>query len=72
MAGLPDGEPENAGAKNRQQFKMAFNPRLERLVPVYVNRLRPVSHAILFRARQAYRNSRIKTFVGPVLRRRTV
>jgi lipid II:glycine glycyltransferase (peptidoglycan interpeptide bridge formation enzyme) len=72
MAGLPDGEPENAGAKNRQQFKMAFNPRLERLVPVYVKSLRPVSHAILFRARQAYRNSRIKTFVGPVLRRRTV
>jgi lipid II:glycine glycyltransferase (peptidoglycan interpeptide bridge formation enzyme) len=72
MAGLPDGEPENAGAKNRQQFKMAFNPRLERLVPVFVKSLRPVSHAILFRARQAYRNSRIKTFVGPVLRRRTV
>lgn len=71
MAGLTDGETEDAGARNRQQFKMAFNPDIARLVPTHVKSLKPVSHAVLFRARQAYRNSRVKTYVGPMLRRRT-
>jgi lipid II:glycine glycyltransferase (peptidoglycan interpeptide bridge formation enzyme) len=71
MAGLPDGETEDAGARNREQFKMAFNPRLERLVPTHVKSLKPVSHAILFRARQAYRSSQLKSYIGPALRRRS-
>jgi hypothetical protein len=68
---LPDGETEDAGARNREQFKMAFNPRLERLVPTHVKSLKPVSHAILFRARQAYRSSQLKSYIGPALRRRS-
>ena len=71
MAGLTDGDTGDDGAKNRQQFKTAFNPRFERLVPTHVKSLRPISHAILFRARQAYRSSRVRTYAGPILRRRS-
>ena len=72
VAGLPD--PESNGEvsedeRNRAFFKMTFNPRSVRLVPVHVVALRPVSHALLFRARQWYRRSPVRRVVGPLLAR---
>jgi lipid II:glycine glycyltransferase (peptidoglycan interpeptide bridge formation enzyme) len=54
LAGLAaDGEETG-----RDQFKQAFAPEREELLPAHVAALRPLRHAIFFRARQAYRSWR--------------
>lgn len=56
LAGLsPDGE-----ASGRDQFKQAFAPAREELLPAHVAALRPLRHAIFFTARQLYRARRRK------------
>ena len=54
LAGLsPDDE-----ASGRDQFKQAFAPVREELLPAQVAALRPLRHAIFFTARQLYRARR--------------
>jgi lipid II:glycine glycyltransferase (peptidoglycan interpeptide bridge formation enzyme) len=54
LAGLsPDDE-----ATGRDQFKQAFAPVREELLPAHVAALRPLRHAIFFTARQIYRARR--------------
>jgi lipid II:glycine glycyltransferase (peptidoglycan interpeptide bridge formation enzyme) len=54
LAGLsPDEE-----ATGRDQFKQAFAPVREELVPAHVAALRPLRHAIFFTVRQIYRARR--------------
>ncbi|WP_264212635.1 lipid II:glycine glycyltransferase FemX [Leisingera thetidis] len=48
-------EADPAGARNRAQFKSAFNPGIVPLVPAYVLPLRQPGHAVLFNLRRAYR-----------------
>ena len=45
-------------ATGRDQFKQAFAPVREELLPAYVKALRPLRHAIFFTARQLYRARR--------------
>ena len=54
LAGL---SPEE-GASGRDQFKQAFAPVREDLLPAHVAALRPLRHAIFFTARQLYRARR--------------
>ncbi|WP_192361885.1 lipid II:glycine glycyltransferase FemX [Mesorhizobium mediterraneum] len=63
MAGMPDPRRvEQAGLgkveANRSQFKFAFSPQLVELTPMTAFAVRPLAHAILFSARQAYRQRR--------------
>jgi lipid II:glycine glycyltransferase (peptidoglycan interpeptide bridge formation enzyme) len=70
LAGLPDGKSSDGKEAGREQFKLAFDPQLVQLVRMHVKPLRPVSHAILFRARQAYRQSSLRRYLTPLLRAR--
>lgn len=54
LAGLSDDDGDD-GAAGRDQFKTAFAPRVEQLVPAHVAALRPLRHALFFEARQIYR-----------------
>jgi lipid II:glycine glycyltransferase (peptidoglycan interpeptide bridge formation enzyme) len=54
LAGL-SGDEEATG---RDQFKQAFAPVREELLPAHVAALRPLRHAIFFTARQLYRARR--------------
>lgn len=56
LAGLSPDE-ETSG---RDQFKQAFAPVREDLLPAHVTALRPLRHAIFFTARQTYRARRKK------------
>ena len=69
LAGVPFEDDEDAGKQKRQFFKAAFNPRVAHLVPIHAAVLRPLSHAFLFRARQAYRRSSLRHHLTPLLRR---
>jgi len=51
LAGLSADGAENG----RDQFKHAFAPEREELLPAHVTALRPLRHAIFFTARQGYR-----------------
>jgi len=69
LAGLsPDGS-EDEGQKNRDFFKLSFNPRRVTLVPTHVAALRPMQHALFYKARQAYRRSQLRRYVTPLLKR---
>lgn len=65
LAGMPVDEPHDAGEASRAQFKSAFAPTRRILPPMQVAALRPLSHLVLFGARQAYRDLR-----GRIARRR--
>lgn len=69
LAGVPFEGDEDEGKQKRQFFKAAFNPRVAHLVPIHAAVLRPLSHAFLFRARQAYRRSSLRHHLTPLLRR---
>ena len=58
LAGLPDGEPRDAGEAGRLQFKNAFAPHRRIMPPMQMLILQPVQHALLFGAREAYRRLR--------------
>jgi len=63
MAGAPPGggsgaAAADAGARNRDQFKSAFNPDVTPLVPAHVLPLRQPDHAVLFGLRQKARSLR--------------
>jgi len=69
LAGLsPDGS-EDEGQKNRDFFKLSFNPRRVPLVPTHVAALQPARHALFYKARQAYRRSRLRRYITPLLKR---
>jgi hypothetical protein len=51
-------DPRDRGEANREQFKQAFAPSVEDLVPAHVAALDPVRHTIFFNVRQAYRRFR--------------
>lgn len=70
LAGMPDDEEIEDDERRRQVFKLAFNPRIVKLVPTYFAVLRPFDHALFFSARQWYRRSSIRRFIGPLLRRK--
>jgi lipid II:glycine glycyltransferase (peptidoglycan interpeptide bridge formation enzyme) len=71
LAGLPD-DPNyvKEDERRREQFKLAFNPRIVKLVPIYCAALRPLDHAVLFTTRQWYRGSAISRLIGPRLSRK--
>ncbi|MEX0303589.1 MAG: lipid II:glycine glycyltransferase FemX [Leisingera sp.] len=58
MAGVPQEANTNAAARNRDQFKSAFNPEVTPLVPAHVLPLRQPDHALLFGLRQKARSLR--------------
>jgi lipid II:glycine glycyltransferase (peptidoglycan interpeptide bridge formation enzyme) len=69
LAGMADGEVTDSGEANRMQFKSAFDPEPVKLVRIHSRGIMPVSHAILFRARQAYRRSGLRRHLAPFLQR---
>jgi hypothetical protein len=69
LAGMPDGEPADQAEANRMQFKLAFSPTRVPLVRMHARAIMPITHAVLFRARQAYRRSTLRRYVAPLLRR---
>ncbi len=58
LAGLPDGEPSDAGEAGRLQFKAGFSPHRRQMPPMQVAALDPLRHAMLLGARRAYRSVR--------------
>lgn len=58
LAGLPDGEPRDAGEAGRVQFKTAFAPHRRIMPPMQMLVLQPIQHTLLFSARAAYRRLR--------------
>lgn len=56
LAGMPVGDPD-ASEAGRVQFKSAFAPTRRIMPPMQVAALKPVRHAIFFRARQFYRGT---------------
>jgi lipid II:glycine glycyltransferase (peptidoglycan interpeptide bridge formation enzyme) len=52
------GLSEEGEATGRDQFKQAFAPEREELLPAYVAALRPLRHALFFNLRQLYRARR--------------
>jgi lipid II:glycine glycyltransferase (peptidoglycan interpeptide bridge formation enzyme) len=69
LAGMPDDEGIEEDERRRQVFKLAFNPKIVKLVPTYFAVLRPIDHALFFRARQWYRRSSLRRLVAPLLKR---
>jgi hypothetical protein len=67
LAGMSEGESGDGGEASRDQFKGAFAPRLDRLVPAHVAPLRPLRHFVFFNGRQIYRSARrsIRSFRSP-------
>lgn len=55
LAGVPLADPHDAGEANRARFKASFAPSKRILLPMQVAAVKPVSHAVLFSAREAYR-----------------
>jgi lipid II:glycine glycyltransferase (peptidoglycan interpeptide bridge formation enzyme) len=55
LAGIPLAEPRDEGEANRARFKASFAPHKRILLPMQVAAVKPVSHAVLFSAREAYR-----------------
>ena len=70
IGGLSERVTREGKYEGRDLFKMAFKPRVVRLVPTYAAPLRPVGHAVLFRGRQWYRRSSFVRCLGPLLNRR--
>jgi hypothetical protein len=58
LAGLPAGEPRDAGEAGRLQFKTAFAPHPRIMPPLQMLVLQPLQHTLLFSARAAYRRLR--------------
>lgn len=58
LAGLPDGEPSDAGEAGRLQFKAGFAPHRRQMPPMQIAALDPLRHAMLLGARRAYRTVR--------------
>jgi len=58
LAGLPEGEPRDAGEAGRVQFKTAFAPHRRIMLPMQQLVLQPVQHTLLLGAREAYRRLR--------------
>lgn len=69
FAGLTNDGDTNEQFLKTHFFKMAFNPRVVRLVPIHAAALRPLSHTVLFPIRQAYRRSPVRQYLGPLLKR---
>lgn len=69
LAGMPLGDALDAGEASRMQFKTAFAPTRRVMPPMHVAALKPVSHALLFGARQIYRASRDRWGQGARARR---
>ena len=55
LAGVPLADPQDGGEANRARFKASFAPHKRILLPMQVAAVKPVSHAVLFSAREAYR-----------------
>lgn len=55
LAGIPLADPRDEGEANRARFKASFAPHKRVLLPMQVAAVKPVSHAVLFAAREAYR-----------------
>ena len=55
LAGIPLDEPRDEGEAGRAQFKGAFAPSRRVLLPMQVAAVKPVSHLVLFGAREMYR-----------------
>ncbi len=55
LAGVPLADPQDEGEANRARFKASFAPHKRVLLPMQVAAVKPVSHAVLFAAREAYR-----------------
>lgn len=55
LAGVPLTEPRDEGEAGRARFKASFAPHKRILLPMQVAAVKPVSHAVLFSAREAYR-----------------
>lgn len=68
LGGLDERTLYGDQASGREFFKLAFNPRIARLVPLHVCALRPVPYTLLFHARQAYRRAGIRRIIGPMMR----
>ncbi|HEV2746190.1 MAG TPA: GNAT family N-acetyltransferase [Allosphingosinicella sp.] len=64
LAGLAGGGEDagggsgDGGEAGRDQFKTAFAPAVDKLVPAHVAPLRPLRHLLFFNARQYYRTVR--------------
>jgi lipid II:glycine glycyltransferase (peptidoglycan interpeptide bridge formation enzyme) len=58
LAGLPEGEPRDAGEAGRVQFKTAFAPHRRIMPPMQMRVLHPLRHTVLYGAREAYRQMR--------------
>lgn len=69
LAGVLDGKSSDKAGERRDFFKMSFNPKIVRLVPMYCAALRPVDHAVFFRAWRWYRRTPLKKILGPAFRR---
>ena len=54
LAGIPVDETRDAGEANRNQFKSAFAPTRRIMPPMQIAALKPVSHFVLFGAREFY------------------
>lgn len=71
LVGFPEGGIENTrddAEKGRAHFKLEFNPAIVNLVPLHVKALRPLSHLLLFNARQYYLQSSIRRHLAPFLK----
>jgi lipid II:glycine glycyltransferase (peptidoglycan interpeptide bridge formation enzyme) len=55
LAGVPLADPADPGEAGRFRFKASFAPHKRVLLPMQVAAVKPVSHAVLFSAREAYR-----------------
>lgn len=58
LAGMPLDPMAEPDASGRLQFKSAFSPHRRIMVPMNVIALRPLSHLVLFNARESYRQMR--------------
>ena len=54
LAGVPLADPQDDGEANRARFKASFASHKRILLPMQVAAVKPVSHAVLFSAREAY------------------
>ncbi len=54
LAGIPVDEPRDPGEANRNQFKSAFAPTRRIMPPMQIAALKPLSHFVLFGAREFY------------------
>lgn len=74
LVGFPEGGIEQARDKaeyGRAHFKLEFNPQIVSLLPPHVKGLRPLSHLLLFHARQRYLKSSLRRHLIPLLKRKS-